>query len=551
MKKLLLSFCALFIGFFLYSQQVPRDQVVLEIGTGTWCYYCPGSALGADDMIANGHDVAVVEHHGPMGQDPFATTASVARNTYYGLTGYPTAYFDGGNAVVGGNHTTSMYSSYLSKYNLRKTIPSSFTLQMFGMNDGLDYTIIVNAERVDTYSGGDLVLHLVLTESDIMYSWQGLSELHFVNRLMVPNQNGTPINFNTAESVSTELNFTLNGAWVPEHCELVTFIQDISTKEIVQGSKVALSDLLPMNTNNATCMEMGMVPVTNCAGEVAPTITIMNEGADQLTTLDINYMVNDESLNTFNWTGNLAYGQMEEVMLPAVSFEIMPDNDLVIYTTNPNGNPDEDPMNDTTMMSFMSAMQAIPDIYLFLKLDDNPGETSYELLDSEGNAVYSAGPFTTPSAFIKDTFNITMDDCYTFVIHDAGGDGLINPGYYELRQGNFAVIHTNNMFAASQEMVQFSVDVVGVEETAKVSGYSVYPNPASDKAYVSFNLDKPGMVSIDIYNVVGEKVFSNKDVEFGAGAHAVPVNLNEMGNGVYFVSIKAGQQIQTLKMTVH
>ena len=33
---------------------VPRDHVIVEIGTGTWCQYCPGAAMGADEMHEEG-----------------------------------------------------------------------------------------------------------------------------------------------------------------------------------------------------------------------------------------------------------------------------------------------------------------------------------------------------------------------------------------------------------------------------------------------------------------------------------------------------------------
>ena len=64
MKKLTTTIFALIIGLsFSFSQQIQRDKVLIEIGTGTWCQYCPGSAMGADDMVANGHDVVIIENH--------------------------------------------------------------------------------------------------------------------------------------------------------------------------------------------------------------------------------------------------------------------------------------------------------------------------------------------------------------------------------------------------------------------------------------------------------------------------------------------------------
>ena len=62
LKALFLSIVFLMSGY-MFAQQVDRDKVLLEIITGTWCYYCPGAAMGAEDLIANGKEVAVVEYH--------------------------------------------------------------------------------------------------------------------------------------------------------------------------------------------------------------------------------------------------------------------------------------------------------------------------------------------------------------------------------------------------------------------------------------------------------------------------------------------------------
>ena len=92
MKKLMFIIGLVIMFTLLAAQQVPRDKVVVEIGTGGWCQYCPGAAMGADDLVANGHEVAIIENHNG---DPYATTFSNARNSYYNITGYPTAFFDG------------------------------------------------------------------------------------------------------------------------------------------------------------------------------------------------------------------------------------------------------------------------------------------------------------------------------------------------------------------------------------------------------------------------------------------------------------------------
>jgi hypothetical protein len=81
--------------------------------------------MGADDLLAAGCHVAVMENHNG---DAFSNASSNARNSYYGVTGFPTAIFDGVAGVVGGSHTVSMYPQYLAKYNSRIGIPSNIAL---------------------------------------------------------------------------------------------------------------------------------------------------------------------------------------------------------------------------------------------------------------------------------------------------------------------------------------------------------------------------------------------------------------------------------------
>ncbi len=164
-----------------------REMVVLEIGTGTWCQYCPGSQLGADDLVANGCSVAVVEYHNG---DSFTNNYSNARNTYYGITGFPTAVFDGVQSFVGGDHTQSMYQYYLPLYQARKEIKSAFSVDMFGSNSGLNYNVIVRLNRLAAIPPiwNNLVVHFVVTESDIPFNWQGQTQVDYAERLMVPNE---------------------------------------------------------------------------------------------------------------------------------------------------------------------------------------------------------------------------------------------------------------------------------------------------------------------------------------------------------------------------
>lgn len=217
----------------------PRELVILEIGTGTWCQFCPGAAMGAEDLIDNGQQVGVVEYH--YG-DPYENSFSLARINYYGISGYPTAVFDGVEYFVGGSQTQSMYSNYLPIYNSRIGINSAFEMEIHGaMDRDDDYTVQVNITRLAPVLGDNLVLHLALTESAIPVSWYGQDHVGFVERVMAPGSDGTALALTGEEEV--ELEFTINSSWVTAECELVAFIQDLDTKEIQQGIKVMVTEL--------------------------------------------------------------------------------------------------------------------------------------------------------------------------------------------------------------------------------------------------------------------------------------------------------------------
>ncbi len=245
MKKHYFLITLLLVSLLSFSQQVSRNYVLVEIGTGCWCYYCPGAAMGADDLIANGDPAAIIENHNG---DPFATTDSDARNSYYSITGYPTAWFDGSyDKVVGGSHTQSKYSAYKPIVDARIDMDSDFTLDIYGIDDGDDYTITIRIQDVGGYSGSNVKLRFALTESDIQYSWQGQTEVNFVNRLMVPDHNGTDLSgYDLSQITDIELDFTFNSSWDDENCELVAFLQDDDSQEVLQSQKVALNSLLPL-----------------------------------------------------------------------------------------------------------------------------------------------------------------------------------------------------------------------------------------------------------------------------------------------------------------
>lgn len=233
MKKfpLLMASCMM-ATLVVQSQQVSRNVVVVEIGTGTFTPYCVGAAMGADDLVANGKSVAIIQNHNT---DEYANIYSDSRNSYYGISGYPTAEFDGKYKVAGGSATVSSYPLYLAKYNLAITKLSDVQIDYSVTRAGLQFEWDFVITKVATLPSNQLVFHFVVTQSHIQEAWQGQTELNFVNRLMIPDQNGTAFDFSTGDIQNVHIVANIDPLWPLEDVEFVGFVQNNTDKSILNA----------------------------------------------------------------------------------------------------------------------------------------------------------------------------------------------------------------------------------------------------------------------------------------------------------------------------
>lgn len=503
--------------------------------------------MGAADLIANGKQVAVIDYHSG---DVYQTTASAARLSYYGLTGTPTAWFDGGSAVVGGNHTNSMYSQYLAKYNQKIAIQSSFTIDIAGSNSGMiDYELNITLNKVASTTATNMVMHLVVTESDIAQNWQGMTELNHVERLMIPNQNGTPLDFTSSNTVEVTKNFSMDPNWVTENCEVIVFIQNLTNKEILQAESASLSDFATTNNYDASVLQV-VAPLSVCLENFTPKVKIANYGLDNLTSLDIVMQMNEEPSIVYNWTGDLAFLESELVELSPVNFTILEANTFSVSAENPNGQPDQFPSNDAKVMAITDAPNVSSPVNLALKLDENPGETTWTLLNSDGIGLYSGGPYAQANQFIVQSFVLPETDCYTFIIYDSGGDGLLGQGMYKLAYQGSTIFAEGKDFG-NEEQVQFAIGLSGMDELIMDESFSITPNPMKDNAVVSFQLKQKCTAQLKVYNAVGEMVFETKQIKYDTGIQAFTFENDNLNAGIYFFQLNAGSETLTRKVVVN
>ncbi len=227
----------------------PKQKVLLEICSGIWTPFGPGTSLAAADLLDMDASVAILGNHY---YDSYANTSSVSRKVLYDVRSFPTSLFDGLCRHVGGSFGNSIIDDYLPLYEQRIPYKSPGDILIYGREIEEQYELTVRIDKRVRRAQPNLHLYLAITESGIPQIWQGQTVLNFVNRGMYPSHVGLPIEmFNNEEGMyDHDISFAWNPAWNPDNCEIIAFIQDDVTMEVIQANSIALVDLVeaPLTT---------------------------------------------------------------------------------------------------------------------------------------------------------------------------------------------------------------------------------------------------------------------------------------------------------------
>jgi hypothetical protein len=101
--------------------------------------------------------------------------------------------------------------------------------------------------------------------------------------------------------------------------------------------------------------------------------------------------------------------------------------------------------------------------------------------------------------------------------------------------------------------VEFINENFSVENEENSSPYEFelsqnYPNPFNPSTNISFTLPEAGIVSLKVYNVLGQEVATLANQRFGSGSHSLSFDASLLSSGVYIYRLQAGNKVQTKKM---
>jgi hypothetical protein len=114
---------------------------------------------------------------------------------------------------------------------------------------------------------------------------------------------------------------------------------------------------------------------------------------------------------------------------------------------------------------------------------------------------------------------------------------------------------TNNVVKTDQEKDPYtSYSVSGVipikHGPASYSLSQNYPNPFNPATVIKFSIEKAGLVTLKIYNVLGQEVKTLVNEQLNSGGYSFSFDASRLSSGIYFYTIKSGNYIQTKKMVL-
>jgi hypothetical protein len=173
-----------------------------------------------------------------------------------------------------------------------------------------------------------------------------------------------------------------------------------------------------------------------------------------------------------------------------------------------------------------------------------------------------------------------LDDRFDFILSsqsilDEGGIDYVNNSYWAYGNDgirccnpDFPIHDPPNQSVSTQTAIdlylasdhlpvvaEFDFGVVSdVEDDQKLLSdfvlYQNYPNPFNPSTNIRFRISDPVFVSLKVYDVLGNEIAKIVNEEMQAGSYSAEYDARNIPSGVYFYQLRAGNFIETKKMTI-
>jgi len=140
------------------------------------------------------------------------------------------------------------------------------------------------------------------------------------------------------------------------------------------------------------------------------------------------------------------------------------------------------------------------------------------------------------------------NDILLYTANTLGGkslvDSVVNIVVNKISQGIITESRINESYDRIMLKKQSLTDIQDLAENIipEEYGLSNYPNPFNSTTQINFKIAEPGILSIKVYNIIGEEVAELVNNFYEVGTHKIFFNANELSSGVYLLNLQIGDK---------
>ncbi|MDE6695052.1 MAG: Omp28-related outer membrane protein, partial [Bacteroidales bacterium] len=198
----------------------------------------------------------------------------------------------------------------------------------------------------------------------------------------------------------------------------------------------------------------------------------------------------------------------------------------------------------TAAISALYAFTHNADVTLNIVQDRYGSDITWNFRDTEKETVlYTGGPYRdmNTSGKINSTPMNLEKGCYVLTVYDKSGDGINNKSgagnINFVSQGKEFYRH-DGKYADSVVIMLDTRENAANGKTEKTETLTLRPNPAKDRAEISFTAEKTAMVRVQVLNHTGACVLDLGNVHTEAGNARIELPLQNLVPGLYFVTLR-------------
>ncbi len=286
--------------------------------------------------------------------------------------------------------------------------------------------------------------------------------------------------------------------------------------------------------NDAKILRLGVD--SSCSLTVNPTVTVYNNGTQDLSNFTLKYRYDNEPESEILITEAIAPAQSTIITLPEAELSSGNHNLNVRLVHSLDQNTDNN--TKRTPFEILNILNT-QKIIFNLVTDNYSEETSWRLLNSANEIIYQSDVLEDNTNYTHE-FDQLENDCYRFELLDEYGDGICcsyGAGSFRLSLPDGTILKQGGNFGAA-DVTSFKIESNLNSIDLSQKEIAVYPNPTDNVVTIKVP-NHYGTFSYEIISTIGQVL------ENGKGNGNKVIHLKTYGKGAYVIKIKTekGQTI--------